>query len=207
MSNTIRTFNSLPSSLQGLAIELAVIRARQDQHANLLNIVEEAVVAAGAALKVGVNTDPAKPGEDQTAYQQAEPAGDSNPDYKDPEIFDPKTQDDNVDALSYLLASLRKAVTPKEHCGNPQCNACNTEFGELDSKEETNKLRFVQVIHQNGVFGPVDIYHSRTTPQVYAIMHKGRTAVIQTDNITEMPYQVAVEIVRLHGKDDRSIVG
>ena len=68
-------------------------------------------------------------------------------------------------------------------------------------------MRFVQVFHQDGAFGPVDIYQSRTNPKVFALMNKGRTALIESDNITQMPYQAAVEIVRVHGKADRSIVG
>lgn len=201
MSNTIRTFNSLPTSLQGLVIELAITRARQDQHSNLINIVEEAVVAAGAALKVGVmpevSTDPAKPGEDQTAYQQAEPQ------YEDPETFDPK-QDDALDAFALLASIFRK---PEQHCGLDDCQACNEMFGKQEAEPETNKMRFVQVFHQDGEFGPVDIYRSRTNRKVFALMNKGRTALIESDNITQMPYQAAVEIVRVHGKADRSIVG
>lgn len=212
MSNTIRTFNSLPQCLQELAIQLAITRARQDQHANLRNLVEEAVVAAGAALEVGVMpevaVDPAKPGEDQTAYQQAEPAG-PNPDYKDPETFDPKNQDDAIDALSYLFSALRDAAIPEKHCGRTDCKACNAMFGKPDAevKPESNKLRFVQVDHKEGAFGPVDIYRSSTTENVYAIMNRGKTAVIESPNMHLMPYQMAVEIVKVHGKADRSIVG
>ena len=45
----IHTFASLPESLKSMAIELALIRARQDQYGNLRIIVEEAVAAAAAA--------------------------------------------------------------------------------------------------------------------------------------------------------------
>lgn len=210
MSNTIRTFNSLPQSLQELAIQLAITRARQDQHANLRILVEEAVVAAGAALEVGVMpevaVDPAKPGEDQTAYQQAEPAG-PNPDYKDPEIFDPKSQDDAIDALSYLFSALRDAAIPEKHCGRTDCEACNAMFGKLEEKREVNKLRFQPVAHKEGVFGPVDIYRSALKENVYAIMNRGKTALVQSENMNLITYQIAVEIVRAHGKEDRSIVG
>lgn len=210
MSNTIRTFNSLPQSLQELAIQLAITRARQDQYASLRNLVEEAVVAAGAALEVGVMpevaVDPAKPGEDQTAYQQAEPAG-PNPDYKDPEIFDPKNQDDAIDALSYLFSALREAAMPEKHCGRTDCEACNAMFGKPEAKQPTNKLRFVQINRMDGVSGPVDVYQSRNNPNVFAILHGGKTAVVESLNITAMPYYMAVEIVKRHGKADRSIVG
>lgn len=210
MSNTIRTFNSLPQSLQELAIQLAITRARQDQYANLRNLVEEAVVAAGAALEVGVMpevaVDPAKPGEDQTAYQQAEPAG-PNSDYKDPEIFDPKNQDDAADALSYLFSALREAAMPEKHCGRTDCEACNAMFGKPEEKREVNKLRFQQVDHKEGAFGPVDIYRSALKENVYAIMNRGKTALVQSENMSLITYQLAVEIVRAHGKEDRSIVG
>lgn len=212
MSNTIRTFNSLPQCLQELAIQLAITRARQDQHANLRNLVEEAVVAAGAALEVGVmpevSVDPAKPDVDQTAYQQAEPAG-PNPDYKDPEISDPKERNDAADALSYLFSVLRDTALPKMHCGRTDCEACNAMFGEPDveAKPESNKLRFKQVDRKEGAFGPVNIYRSLTTENVYAIMNRGKTAVIESPNMHLMPYQMAVEIVKVHGKADRSIVG
>lgn len=210
MSNTIRTFNSLPQSLQDLAIQLIIIRSQQDQRANLRNLVEEAVVAAGAALEVGVTPevvfDPAKLGAYQSAYQQAEPSG-QNPDYKDPEIFDPKNQDDATDALSYLLSALREAAMPEKHCGRTDCEACNAMFGKPEAKQEVNKLRFQQVDHKEGIFGPVDIYRSALKDNVYAIMNRGKTALVQSENMNMISYQIAVEIVRLHGKEDRSIVG
>lgn len=210
MSKTIRTFNSLPQSLQELAIQLAITRARQDQHASLRNLVEEAVVAAGAALEVGVMpevaVDPAKPGEDQTAYQQAEPAG-PNSDYKDPEIFDPKSQDDAADALSYLFSKLREIAIPEKHCGRSDCEACNAMFGKPESNKFVAKLRFKFLERKNGAFGPVAIYQSAEKTQVYAIVNRGKTAVVEVSDIERLSYQLAVEIVRSHGKKDVSIVG
>lgn len=210
MSNTIRTFNSLPQSLQELAIQLAVTRARQDQHTNLRILVEEAVVAAGAALEVGVMpevaVDPGKPGEDQTAYQQAEPAG-PNSDYKDPKIFDPKSQDDAADALSYLFSALRDAAIPEKHCGRNDCEACNAMFGKPESEKSLAKLRFKLLERENGAFGPVTIYQSKEKPQVCAIVNQGKTAVIEVNDISLLTYQLAVEIVRAHGRKDVSIVG
>lgn len=210
MSNTIRTFNSLPQSLQELAIQLAITRARQDQHANLRILVEEAVVAAGAALEVGVMPEVAvdlgKPGEDQTAYQQAEPAG-PNSDYKDPETFDPKSQDDAADALSYLFSALRDAAMPEKHCGRTECEACNAMFGKPESEKSLAKLRFKLLERENGAFGPVTIYQSKEKPQVCAIVNRGKTAVIEVNDIGRLTYQLAVEIVRAHGRKDVSIVG
>ena len=215
MSTLIHTFASLPESLRGLAIELALIRARQDQYGNLRNIVEEAVVAAAAAAELEVSVephaprtavDPAKPGSEETVTQQVT-AGGPNPDYVDPEIFDPKENNDALDALGYFLETLLGAVKPEKHCGRPECKACNELFGEVLDEGKANKMRFVQVFHQDGAFGPVDIYQSRTNSKVYALMNNGRTALIESDNITQMPYQAAVEIVRVHGKVDRSIVG
>lgn len=212
MSTLIHTFASLPESLRGLAIELAITRARQDQYSDLRGIVEEAVAAAAAAAELevkvekNVTVDPAKPGTEEIAFQQAT-AGGPNPDYVDPEIFDPKENNDALDALGYFLETLLGAVKPEKHCGRPECKACNEMFGELKADEQPNKMRFVQVFHQDGAFGPVDIYQSRTNPKVFALMNKGRTALIESDNITQMPYQAAVEIVRVHGKADRSIVG
>lgn len=212
MSTLIHTFASLPESLRGLAIELAITRARQDQYRDLRGIVEEAVAAAAAAAELevkvekNVSVDPAKPGAEETAFQQAT-AGGPNTDYVDPEIFDPKANDDALDALGLFLGTLLGAVKPEKHCGRPECKACNELFGVLKADEQPNKMRFVQVFHQDGAFGPVDIYQSRTNPKVFALMNKGRTALIESDNITQMPYQAAVEIVRVHGKADRSIVG
>ena len=212
MSNTIRTFNSLPQSLQELAIQLAITRARQDTYRDLRSIVEEAITAAAAGntlqltIAPHVAVDPAKPGEDQTAYQQAEPAG-PNSDYKDPEIFDPKNQDNANDALSYLFSALRDAAMPEKHCGRTDCEACNAMFGKPEEKQEANKLRFQQVDHKEGIFGPVDIYRSALKDNVYAIMNRGKTALVQSENMNMISYQIAVEIVRLHGKEDRSIVG
>lgn len=212
MSTLIHTFASLPESLRGLAIELAITRARQDQYRDLRGIVEEAVAAAAAAAELEVKVeknvavDPAKPGTEESALQQAT-AGGPNPDYVDPEIFDPKENNDALDALGYFLETLLGAVKPEKHCGRPECKACNEMFGELKADEQPNKMRFVQVFHQDGAFGPVDIYQSRTNPKVFALINKGRTALIESDNITQMPYQAAVEIVRVHGKADRSIVG
>ena len=210
MSNTIRTFNSLPQSLQELAIQLAITRARQDQHASLRILVEEAVIAAGSALEVGVMpqvaVDSAKPGEDQTAYQQAEPAG-PNPDYKDPEIFDSKNQDDAADALSYLFSALRDATIPEKHCGRTDCEACNAMFGKPESEKSLAKLRFKLLERENGAFGPVTIYQSKEKPQVCAVVNRGKTAVIEVNDIGRLTYQLAVEIVRAHGRKDVSIVG
>lgn len=212
MSTLIHTFASLPESLRGLAIELAITRARQDQYRDLRGIVEEAVAAAAAAAELEVKVeknvavDPAKPGTEETTFQQATTGG-PNPDYVDPEIFDPKENNDALDALGYFLETLLGAVKPEKHCGRPECKACNELFGEVLDEGKANKMRFVQVFHQDGAFGPVDIYQSRTNPKVFALMNKGRTALIESDNITQMPYQAAVEIVRVHGKADRSIVG
>lgn len=209
MSNTIRIFNSLPQNLQELAIQLAITRAQQFSDVNLRSLVEEAVFAAGALVEYGkaeVAVDPAKPGEGQTAYQQAEPNG-PNPDYKDPEIFDPKNRDDAIDALSYLFSALREAAMPEKHCGRTDCEACNAMFGKPGEKREVNKLRFQQVDHKEGIFGPVDIYRSSVDPAVYAVMNRGKTALIESPDIDLLSYQAAVEIVRVHGKEDRSIVG
>lgn len=213
MSTLIHTFASLPESLRGLAIELAITRARQDQYRDLRGIVEEAVAAAAAAAELEVKVeknvavDPAKPGTEETIFQQATTTGGPNPDYVDPEIFDPKENNDALDALGYFLETLLGAVKPEKHCGRPECKACNELFGEVLDEGKANKMRFVQVFHQDGAFGPVDIYQSRTNPKVFALMNKGRTALIESDNITQTPYQAAVEIVRVHGKADRSIVG
>lgn len=215
MSTLIHTFASLPESLRGLAIELALIRARQDQYGNLRNIVEEAVVAAAAAAELEVSVephaprtavDPAKPGSEETVTQQVT-AGGPNPDYVDPEIFDPKENNDALDALGYFLETLLGAVKPEKHCGRPECKACNEMFGEVLDEGKANKMRFQQVDRKEGVFGPVDIYRSSINPLVYAIMNRGKTALVESSNIELMPYQAAVEIVRVHGKADRSIVG
>lgn len=208
----IHTFASLPESLRSLAIELATTRARQDQYRDLRDIVEEAVYAAAAAAELEVKVekqvavDPAKPGAEETVFQQAEAAG-SNPDYVDPEIFDPKENNDALDALGYFLETLLGAVKPEKHCGRPECKACNELFGEVLDEGKANKMRFQQVDRKEGVFGPVDIYRSSINPLVYAIMNRGKTALVESSNIELMPYQAAVEIVRVHGKEDRSIVG
>ena len=215
MSTLIHTFASLPESLRGLAIELALIRARQDQYGNLRNIVEEAVVAAAAAAELEVSiephaprtaVDPAKPGSEETVTQQVT-AGGPNPDYVDPEIFDPKENNDALDALGFFLETLLGAVKPEQHCGRPDCVACNTMFGEVPDEGKANKLRFQQIDHKEGIFGPVDVYRSSVNPAVYAVMNRGKTALIQSPNIDLLSYQAAVEIVRVHGKEDRSIVG
>ena len=210
MSTLIHTFASLPESLRGLAIELALIRARQDQYGNLRNIVEEAVVAAAAAAELEVSVephaprtavDPAKPGSEETVTQQVT-AGGPNLDYVDPEIFDPKGVED---PLTTFLKALFKV--PEQHCGRPDCKACNELFGEVLDEGKANKMRFQQVDRKEGVFGPVDIYRSSVNPAVYAVMNHGKTALIQSPNIDLLSYQAAVEIVRVHGKEDRSIVG
>ena len=212
MSTLIHTFASLPESLRGLAIELAITRARQDQYRDLRGIVEEAVAAAASAAELEVSVkphiavDPAKPGAEETAFQQAT-AGGPNPDYVDPEIFDPKENSDALDALGYFLETLLGAVKPEKHCGRPECKACNELFGEVPDEGKANKMRFQQVDRKEGLFGPVDIYRSSVNPLVYAIMNRGKTALVESSNIELMPYQAAVEIVCAHGKADRSIVG
>ncbi|ARB11763.1 hypothetical protein CB1_36 [Pectobacterium phage vB_PatP_CB1] len=199
----IHTFASLPESLKSMAIELALIRASQDQYGNLRNIVEEAVAAAAAAadlevrVKPRVAVDPAKPGAEETATMQAEPAG-PNPGYKDP---------DTLDTLGYFLKPLLSETKPEKHCGRPDCKARNELFDEVLDEGKANKMRFQQVDRKEGLLGLVDIYRSSVNPLVYAIMNRGKTALVESSNIELMPYHAAVEIVRVHGKADRSIVG
>lgn len=203
------TFVDLPGNVQQMVIDTVVAINKKNGYIDESD-GHKAVAQAISMLAYGsVSThDEAAPGADQTAYQQAEPAG-PNPDYKDPEIFDPKASDDSADALSYLFSVLRDTAIPKMHCGRTDCEACNAMFGKPDAevKPESNKLSFVQVDHKEGAFGPVDIYRSSTTENVYAIMNRGKTAVIESPNMHLMPYQMAVEIVKVHGKADRSIVG
>lgn len=210
MSITLRTFNSLPSALQSLAIELAITRARQDQYADLKNLVEQSVVAAGAALDVGaipdLSVDPAKPGAEETVTQQVEAAG-PNPDYVDPEIFDPKDNDNKLDALGYILEGLLKAAKPKKHCGRPECQACNAMFGEPEGEKKKPKARFRLFAVKDGSFGPVSIYRNEANLDVYAMVHRGKTSLVEVSDIELITYQAAVEIIRAHGKEDRSILG
>lgn len=217
MSNYIHDFVSLPTKVQEVILSSLYEINKNNGYVDPnigKNLVAQAVVMMGYShpsvtiVPNPVNTkiDLAKPGAEETATQQVE-AGIPNPDYVDPEIFDPKENNDALDALGYFLETLLGAVKPEKHCGRPECKACNELFGELKADEQPNKMRFVQVFHQDGAFGPVDIYQSRTNPKVFALMNKGRTALIESDNITQMPYQAAVEIVRVHGKADRSIVG
>lgn len=202
------TFVDLPANVQEMV--LSSVYAINKKNGYIDHTAGPAAVAQAIALleygKAEVAVDPAKPGAEETVTQQVE-AGGPNPDYVDPEIFDPKENNDALDALGYFLETLLGAVKPEKHCGRPECKACNELFGEVLDEGKANKMRFVQVFHQDGAFGPVDIYQSRINPKVFALMNKGRTALIESDNITQMPYQAAVEIVRVHGKADRSIVG
>ena len=95
------TFVDLPANVQEMV--LSSVYAINKKNGYIDHTAGPAAVAQAIALleygKAEVAVDPAKPGEDQTAYQQAEPAG-PNSEYKDPEIFDPKSQDDANDALS-----------------------------------------------------------------------------------------------------------
>lgn len=187
MSNTIRTFNSLPSSLQGLAIELAVTRARQDQYANLRNLVKEAVVAAGAALEVGVMPE--------VAVGPAKPAG-PNPDYKDPEIFDPKAAQNSIESFKEVFSTLLNSIEPKEHCGRADCVACNAVLGEL-------KPEFSYVKSLGGVDGELCIERSNNIAEVYKLTHKDRSVVVGIPQINELNYFVGTQIVKKHGKRNK----
>ncbi|QYN79831.1 exonuclease [Kosakonia phage Kc283] len=202
------TFVDLPANVQEMV--LSSVYAINKKNGYIDHTAGPSAVAQAIALmeygSVDVAVDPAKPDAEETVTMQAEPTGD-NPEYADPEIFDPKEADDAMDALAYFFENILRLKRPEKHCGRPECKACNELFGELKVDEQSNKQRFVQVFHQDGVFGPVDIYQSRTNSKVYALMNNGRTALIESDNITQMPYQAAVEIVRVHGKVDRSIVG
>lgn len=217
MSSYIHDFASLPTKVQEVVLSSLYEINKNNGYVDPKigkDLVAQAVVMMGYShpnvtivpAPVNVKTDMAKPGAEETAFQQAEAAG-PNPDYVDPEIFDPKSQDDAIDALSYLFSALREAAMPEKHCGRTDCEACNAMFGKPEEKREVNKLRFQQVDHKEGAFGPVDIYRSSVNPLVYAIMNRGKTALVESSNIELMPYQAAVEIVRVHGKEDRSIVG
>lgn len=202
------TFVDLPANVQEMV--LSSVYAINKKNGYIDHTAGPAAVAQAIALleygKAEVAVDPAKPGTEETAFQQAT-AGGPNPDYVDPEIFDPKENNDALDALGYFLETLLGAVKPEKHCGRPECKACNELFGEVLDEGKANKMRFRQVDRKEGVFGPVDIYRSSINPLVYAIMNRGKTALVESSNIELMPYQAAVEIVRVHGKEDRSIVG
>lgn len=202
------TFVDLPANVQEMV--LSSVYAINKKNGYIDHTAGPAAVAQAIALleygKAEVAVDPAKPGTEETAFQQAT-AGGLNPDYVDPEIFDPKENNDPLDALGYFRETLLGAVKPEKHCDRPECKACNELFGEVLDEGKANKMRFQQVDRKEGVFGPVDIYRSSINPLVYAIMNRGKTALVESSNIELMPYQAAVEIVRVHGKEDRSIVG
>lgn len=202
------TFVDLPANVQEMV--LSSVYAINKKNGYIDHTAGPAAVAQAIALleygKAEVAVDPAKPGTEETAFQQATADG-PNPDYVDPEIFDPKENNDVLGALGYFLETLLGAVKPEKHCGRPECKACNELFGEVLDEGKANKMRFQQVDRKEGVFGPVDIYRSSINPLVYAIMNRGKTALVESSNIELMPYQAAVEIVRVHGKADRSIVG
>lgn len=139
--STIRKYRALTPELQGLAIELAITRARQDQYADLTQVVTNAVIAAGAALSVGetapeltaeANVDPAKPGSETTVTATFGIKPDApNPVQNGAALFDElKTGDDALDALSFVLRAMLGGEK-KEHCGNPECNGCNEHFGPV----------------------------------------------------------------------------
>lgn len=217
MSNYIHDFASLPTKVQEVVLASLYEINKNNGYVDPKigkDLVAQAVVMMGYShpnvtivpAPVSVKTDMAKPGAEETAFQQAEAAG-SNPNYVDPEIFDPKENNDALDALGYFLETLLSAGKPEQHCGRPECVACNVMFGEVPDEGKANKLRFQQVDHKEGAFGPVDIYRSALKENVYAIMNRGKTALVESSNIELMTYQAAVRIVRAHGKEDRSIVG
>lgn len=212
MSTSIKSFALLPESLRGLAIELAIIRARQDQHRDLRTIVEEAITAAVAANSLDltihphVAVDPAKPGTEETAYQEVAASPDS--DYVDPEIFDPASgKDDTLDALTYLFGNLTAMGKPEKHCGRADCKACNHSFGKRKEKQENPKARFRLFAVKDGGFGPVSIYRNESNLDVYALVHRGKTTLVEISDVGLISYQAAVEIIRIHGKEDCSTIG
>ena len=217
MSNYIHDFASLPTKVQEVILSSLYEINKNNGYVDPKigkDLVAQAVVmmryshpnATIVPAPVNVKIDMAKPGAEETAFQQAEAAG-SNPNYVDPEIFDPKENNDALDALGYFLETLLGAVKPEQHCGRPECVACNTMFGEVPDESKANKLRFQQIDHKEGIFGPVDIYRSSVNPAVYAVMNRGKTALVESPDIDLLSYQAAVEIVRAHGKEDRSIIG
>lgn len=201
------TFVDLPDNVQEMV--LSSVYAINKKNGYIDHTAGPAAVAQAIALleygKAEVAVDLAKPESEETAYQAT--AGGPNPDYVDPEIFDTKENNDALDALSFFLETLLGAAKPEQHCGRPECKACNELFGEVPDEGKANKLRFQQIDHKEGIFGPVDVYRSSVNPAVYAVMNRGKTALIQSPNIDLLSYQAAVEIVRVHGKEDRSIVG
>ena len=217
MSNYIHDFASLPTKVQEVVLSSLYEINKNNGYVDPKigkDLVAQAVVMMGYShpnvtivpAPVNVKTDMAKPGAEETAFQQAEAAG-PNPNYVNPEIFDPKENNDALDALGYFLETLLRAAKPEQHCGRPECVACNAIFGEVPDEGKANKLRFQQIDHKEGIFGPVDIYRSSVNPAVYAVMNRGKTALIESPDIDLLSYQAAVEIVRAHGKEDRSIVG
>lgn len=202
------TFVDLPDNVQEMV--LSSVYAINKKNGYIDHTAGPAAVAQAIALleygKAEVAVDLVKPESEETAFQQAT-AGGPNTDYVDPEIFDPKENNDALDALGFFLETLLGAAKPEQHCGRPDCVACNTMFGEVPDEGKANKLRFQQIDHKEGIFGPVDVYRSSVNPAVYAVMNRGKTALIQSPNIDLLSYQAAVEIVRVHGKEDRSIVG
>lgn len=117
------------------------------------------------------------------------------------------------------------AVTGQEHCGRPDCDACNIVFGKVgvdpaqgESSDALDALafalgaalkqkpRFVQIHVMPGAQGVLHVYQNRQEDTVFALSANGKTAVIKTTQpVFDMPYALAMQIVEVHGSADLNI--
>lgn len=203
MSNYIHDFVSLPTKVQEVILSSLYEINKNNGYVDPnigKNLVAQAVVMMRYSHPsvtivpnpVNAKTDLAKPGAEETATQQVE-AGSLNPDYVDPEIFDPKENNDALDALGFFLETLLGAAKPEQHCGRPECVACNAVFGEL-------KPEFSYVKSLRGVDGELIVEQSNNVAEVYKLTHKDRSVVVGIPQINELNYFVGTQIVKKHGK-------
>lgn len=111
------------------------------------------------------------------------------------------------------------AVTGQEHCGRPDCDACNIVFGKVGvdpAQGESNdtldalafalgaalkqKPRFIQIDKLTGEAGDVHVYQARDNDRIFAISCNGKTVIVEgATNKFGLPYNWAIQIIEAHG--------
>lgn len=143
----------------------------------------------------------------------------------------PKADETNDDEAVVTETSEGLATTGKEHCGNPDCTACNLVFGEVGNGEPIvfdpakdsssdfadalalalsalpkQKPRFTQIDKLTGAAGDVHVYQARDNDRVFAISCNGKTAIVEgSTNKFGLTYNWAIQIIEAHGSERLNI--
>lgn len=181
------SFKDLPSELRAMVIELTLTRVRSDKTYPMDAAADEALRAA----QVLYGVDPAKV-ENEADEEEAG--------------WDPSQDSVEHRALANFLQALFDSQNPTEHCGKPNCDACNSEFGEPKATEPEGKPKYT-LIKGFGIDGRplINVYRLKANPLVYAVTQEDRTVILKGGPVFDIPVEMVQQILDQHGRTDVSL--